>query len=200
MYQYLTGKLVEKLGAGIVLEVGGVGYFLSVPLSTYAALPEPGAQVRILTHFVVREDAHTLYGFLTEEERQMFRLLISVSGIGPKMGLTVLSGISLPDLRRAIIEGSLPVLTHISGIGRKTAERVIVELREKIVLEERRTPLAAKAKNAGEESVIEDSLRALIELGYRKQNATEAIEKALQQSQSEKLSVSDLIRTSLKYV
>src|SRR3989338_3733547 len=109
MYSFISGRLVEKTAASAVVEAGGIGYQLQIPVSTFAALPEVGAQVKILTHFVVREDAQVLYGFYTEEERRLFRLLISVSGVGPKTGLTVLSGISIPELRQAIIDGNLAV-------------------------------------------------------------------------------------------
>lgn len=199
MYQYLTGKLVEKSPTVIALDVGGVGYQIAIPLSTYSALPTLDQTVRVLTHFVVREDAHALYGFLTEEERQMFRLLLSISGIGPKMAITILSGTPLRELKQAIIDGALATLTAISGIGRKTAERIIVELREKIVLEERRAP-SMVTKPGIPEAMIEDSIQALIELGYRKQNAKEALQKALKVPEAAKFTVSDLIRASLKYI
>ena len=201
MYHYLTGKLAEKTSTGIVLDVGGVGYQIQIPASSYTALPDPGQSVRILTHFVVREDSHTLYGFVTEEERHLFRLLISISGIGPKMAITMLSGMSVPELKRAIIEGLLPVLTEIPGIGRKTAERVVVELREKLVLTERRSGGApATQKMQAAEQLVEDSLQALIALGYQKKAAKEAIQKVLKNSAVEKNTVEEIIRASLKYV
>ena len=201
MYHYLTGKLSEKTPAGIVLDVEGVGYQIQIPASSYSALPEPGQSVRILTHFIVREDSHTLYGFTTEEERHLFRLLISISGIVPKMAITMLSGVSVPELKRAIIAGDLPVLTGISGIGRKTAERVVVELREKLVLTERRSGgMPGAQKMPAAERLIEDSLRALLQLGYQKRTAKEAIQKALQNSAAENNTVEAIIRASLKYV
>lgn len=200
MYHYLTGRLVEKAPTAVVLDVEGVGYHIQIPLSSFKTLPEVGQSVRVLTHFVVREDSQTLYGFLTEEERHLFRLLISVSGIGPKMAITLLSGISIPQLKQAIIEGSLTVLTGVPGIGRKTAERLVVELREKIVLGDRRMEMPAALRISGQDQLIEDSLRALISLGYQKRVAKEAIQRALQTPKAEKLSVEDLIRTSLKYV
>lgn len=198
MYHYLSGRLVEKTAASVVLEAGGIGYGIQIPLSTFTSLPELGQTVKILTHFVVREDAHILFGFYTEEERQIFRLLLSVSGVGPKTALTVLSGIALSELKRAIIDGDLVVLTGVPGIGRKTAERLVVELREKIVLDDAKAPRGEKA--AAGTPVEEDSLRALMELGYRKQNAQEAIRKAVKQLEGSKFSVPDLIRASLKYV
>lgn len=199
MYHSLTGRLIEKSATGVVLDVSGVGYQVQIPVSTFSGLPELGQTVRLLTHFVVREDAHVLYGFLSEEERLLFRLLISVSGIGPKSAATVLSGVAIPDLKRAIAEGNVPVLTEIPGIGRKTAERIIVELREKLILEDKK-PAPTLARMRESEDTVEDSLRALVELGYRKQNAQEAIQKALKGLSGNKVSVQDLIRASLKHV
>jgi len=201
MYHYLIGRLIEKSPTSIVLEVGGVGYQVQIPLSTFGGLPEVGQSVRILTHFVVREDAHALYGFLTEDERRLFKLLISVSGIGPKIALTALSGLSMGELKKAIVEGSLHILSSVSGIGRKIAERIVVELREKLVLDkhESSSPVPSLATQR-QEMLFEDSLQALIALGYRKQNAKEAIQKVLKTTETDKLSVEELIRASLKHV
>ncbi len=201
MYEYLNGRLVEKTPLAAVIDISGVGYHVQIPVSTFAALPELGQLVRLWTHFVVREDAQIFYGFLTQEERHLFRLLISVSGIGPKSAATVLSGIALGDLKRAIVDGNLVLLTGIPGIGRKTAERIVVELREKIVVEQHAgadsSPLK---KNGGESQLAEDCLSALVELGYRKQNAQEAIKKALKNLDEGRYSVSDLVRASLKCI
>ena len=199
MYQYLTGKLIEKTPTSAVVEVGGVGYLLQVPVSTYSALPESGERVKIWTHLAVREDAHILFGFATEDEREMFRLLISVSGIGPKTAVGILSGAAMTEFKRAIIEGSLAFLTGIPGIGRKTAERLVIELREKLVVDKRAAASLTALKGADSE-VVEDSLRALIELGYRRQNAREAIEKVLQGAAKNELSVPELVRASLKHI
>lgn len=199
MYQYLNGTLVEKNATALVIDVNGVGYYVQIPVSTFAALPETGKTAKILTHFVVREDAHALYGFYTEEERQLFRLLISVSGIGPKTALTALSGVVIPEMKQAIVDGNLAVLTGISGIGKKTAERMVVELREKLVVEERKAPGAGAVKPSAS-PVVDDSVRALIELGYKKQDAQDATEKALKNFESGKVKLEDLIRASLKYV
>src|SRR3989338_5648934 len=117
MYDYLKGQVAEKTATAVILEVAGVGYHLQIPLSTSEALPALGQNAKLLVHFVVREDAHMLYGFKTPEERQLFRSLLSVNGIGPKMALTVLSGISMETLKRAIVRGELETLTGISGIG-----------------------------------------------------------------------------------
>ena len=199
MYQYLTGRLIEKSPTHVVIETGGIGYLIQIPVSTFSGLSEIGQSVRILTHFIVREDAHLLYGFLTEEERELFRLLISISGIGPKSAMTVLSGVPLAELKKAIIDGNLVLLTSIPGIGKKTAERIVIELREKLIVTDSRTSSSTGTMRAND-VLVEDSLRALVELGYRKQNAQEAIQKALRHLDGSKISVPDLIRASLKYV
>ncbi len=191
---------MEKNPTSMIIEVGGIGFHLQIPLSTYEMLPEVCQTVRILTHFMVREDSHTLYGFLTEEERRLFKLLISVSGIGPKTAITALSGISIMELKHAIVEGAVHVLTGISGIGRKTAERMVVELREKLVVDANPSFPALTGKNPERQTLIEDSLQALVALGYRRQSAKEAIQKVLKTPDAEQYSVEDLIRASLKHV
>src|SRR5581483_2099480 len=133
MIHFLQGKLVEALPTQLTLDVHGVGYEVLIPLSSYDKLPQPGGDLKILTHLVVREDAHVLYGFMTAAEREMFRLLINtVSGIGPKIALNVLSGMSVTALRGAVSNGDVKALSQISGVGRKTAERIVVELKDKI--------------------------------------------------------------------
>ncbi len=199
MYHHLQGKLLEKNPMNVILDVHGVGYDVHIPLSTYSALPPVGTEVRLLTHFIVREDAHLLHGFLTEEERELFRLLISVSGIGPKVATTALSGLPIEDLKEAIATGAIHVLTGISGIGKKTAERLVVELKEKMVLEKRSSKAAPSESLGGSSRVVEDSLQALVSLGYRKADAKAAVEKAMK-DKTGVVSVEDLIRASLKYV
>ena len=199
MYHYISGTLVGKSPTAVTIDAHGIGYQITIPLSTYQHLPESGARVKLLTHFVVREDLQQLYGFLTDEERDLFRLLISVSNIGPKMAMTILSGIDIPELKQAIVDGAVPVLSAISGIGRKTAERVIVELREKIILDEEHSRTSRRL--TVNEALIEDSLQALVSLGYKKQNAKAAIQKVLSiHGSREKMDVEELIRQSLKYV
>ena len=200
MYSYLAGVLAEKSPTTVTVDINGIGFQLMVPLSTSQRLPGIGEKVKLLIHHVVREDAELLFGFATEEERALFKLLLGVSGIGPKLAITVLSGLGIGELKRAIVDGSVPSLTAISGIGRKTAERIIVELREKIVVEAR----AEGGKTAGilakKEALIEDSLRALISLGYTKQNAKAAIQKVLDARGHDRLNAEALIRESLKQI
>ena len=133
MITFLNGKLVESLPTQVVVDVGGIGYEALIPLSSYDKLPPPGQPVKLLTQLIVREDAHTLYGFMSAAERDLFRLLInSVSGIGPKTALNILSGMNVPAFRGAVANGDVKALSQISGVGKKTAERIVVELRDKI--------------------------------------------------------------------
>lgn len=200
MFSYLQGTLALKHPTQVVVDVGGIGYEVFIPLSTYSALPDQGQAVCILTHVHIREDAHLIYGFVTEEERSLFKLLLTVSGIGPKMALTVLSGLELTHLKGAIIHEDLAALTSISGIGRKTAERIIIELREKVLLDEKSAQRKTSEKFSEGDALIQDTVLVLLSLGYKKQNAQEAIKKVLGSSGSKKLSVEELVRASLKVI
>ncbi len=199
MYSYLSGVLSEKHPTLVTIDVNGIGFQLLVPLSTSQKLPALGEKVKLLTHHVVREDAELLFGFGTEEERSLFKLLLGVSGIGPKLAITVLSGLGIHELKHAIVTGSVPALTAISGVGRKTAERIIIELREKVVVEGRGDgdKIDSLPKD---EALVQDSLRALVSLGYTKQNAKSAIEKVLKSKSSNKWTAESLIRESLKQI
>src|SRR3984885_12670761 len=133
MITFLHGKLIEALPTQVVVDVNGVGYEVLIPLSSFDKLPPPGGEVKLLTQLVVREDAHILYGFMSLAERDLFRLLINtVSGIGPKIALNILSGISVTAFRGAVANGDVKMLSQISGVGKKTAERIIIELKDKI--------------------------------------------------------------------
>src|SRR5438874_4599983 len=133
MISFLHGKLIESLPTQVTVDVNGVGYEALIPLSSFDKLPSPGSEVKLLTHLAIREDAHVLYGFMTTQEREMFRLLINtVSGIGPKIALNVLSGMNVTALRGAVANSDVKALSQISGVGKKTAERIIIELRDKI--------------------------------------------------------------------
>ncbi|MFH1801095.1 MAG: Holliday junction branch migration protein RuvA [Candidatus Omnitrophota bacterium] len=200
MYHYLNGKITEKTPTAAILDVNGIGYEVRVSLSTFSDLPGLGETVKLFTHFVVREDAQLLYGFATEEEREAFRLLISISGIGPKLAITLLSGVTLPELKRAIQEKNIPVLTAISGIGQKTAERVIIELKDKIGRPEVSAGKEIVHDAGISDQMVEDSVSALVSLGYTKQKAKEAIQKTLKAMLGKKPSVEEIIRAALKHV
>lgn len=202
MYNYISGKLIEKSPAGVIVDVGGVGYELHVSVPTFGSLPPLGAQVKLLTRFVVREDAQLLYGFGTQEEKRLFELLISISGIGPKIALTALSGVESAVLKRAIVRGEVEVLKSVPGIGRKTAERMIIELREKLAAEwvESSAALSGAQTGSFNTGTAEDAVEALVALGYKRPGAKQAVEKAVKASGQENLSVEALVRSSLQHV
>jgi holliday junction DNA helicase RuvA len=202
MIAHLSGTLLSKQATSVILDVGGVGYEITIPLSTFYDLEDTGSnvQLRIYTH--VREDTLQLYGFKTARERELFLKIISVSGIGPKLGITLLSGMSADEMIASIRTNNLARLTLIPGVGRKTAERLIVELREKVAalssaqLEEE---LGAKAEvNAEptEDSVRADALSALLNLGYQRSSAEKAIDGAL--SEGGDLTVESVLRRGLR--
>ena len=177
MIAFLHGTLVEKTPVGILLDVNGVGYEIAIPLSTYDALPATGGALRILTHLHVREDLWQLFGFATAAEKSAFRLLLEVNGVGPKVALSTLSGITIPELNKAIVDGNVKRLSGITGIGKKTAERIIIELKDKI------HPLTAFTAPAGTAQktspAIGDTLLALTSLGYPQEAARKMLQTAL---------------------
>ncbi|HEY3217015.1 MAG TPA: Holliday junction branch migration protein RuvA [Candidatus Eisenbacteria bacterium] len=178
MIASLRGVLAEKAPGGCVIEAGGVGYLLSVSSHTARSLPSTGDPVFLHTHQVVREDAVMLFGFSDLEERRLFELLITVSGVGPKLALAVLSGLPPQALAKAIRDENLAVLVGIPGIGRKTAERLIVELRDKLdVLATASTPAAAGVGLMPRSERFEDAVAALVRLGYSQPQAVDAVRK-----------------------
>jgi holliday junction DNA helicase RuvA len=181
MIGHLRGTILEKTPNEIVLEVGGVGYEVLIPISTFTALPDEGGQASLRIHTHVREDMLSLFGFATAAEKTLFERLISVSGIGPKLALTVLSGLATNDLVAAIRNGDVPQLVRIPGVGRKTAERIVLELKDKIV----GVDLAPGAPAAEEsapalDSMERDVLSALQNLGCSRPAAEEAVRKVKQ--------------------
>lgn len=176
MIAHLTGTLREKQLQRLVIDVGGVGYDVHVPLSTFYDVGEPGAPLSLRIHTLVREDAIQLFGFATALELQLFERLIGVSGIGPKVALAVLSGIEPAELVRAVRGSNLGRLTSIPGVGRKTAERIVVELRDRLNKLLGDTPVSADAP-AGDD-VRDDLLSALANLGYQRAAAEKAVERA----------------------
>jgi Holliday junction DNA helicase RuvA len=170
----LSGTVLDLRTDRLVLDVGGVGYDLAIPLGTFSALPPVGEKAVLHVHTHVREDALLLFGFATPQEKYVFERLISVSGIGPKVALTVLSGLPLPDLVRAIATQNARVLATIPGVGKKLAERLGLELKEKLAGFGAGTP-----SSAGKASAVEDAIGALENLGYKLAQAEQAVEKAV---------------------
>ena len=185
MIAHLSGTLLSKQATSLIVDVGGVGYEVTIPLSTFYDLEDAGSPVQLRVYTHVREDTLQLFGFKTARERELFLKIISVSGIGPKLGITLLSGMTADELIASIRTNDLARLTLIPGIGRKTAERLVIELREKVAaltsaqLEEE---LSKKADSLGEptqDSVRSDALSALLNLGYQRGSAEKAIDSAI---------------------
>lgn len=198
MINFLHGKLVEALPTQVTVEVHGIGYEVLIPLSSFDKLPQPGAEVKILTHLVVREDAHVLYGFMTAAEREMFRLLVNtVSGIGPKIALNVLSGMNVTALRGAVSNGDVKALSQISGVGKKTAERIVVELKDKIGAAGAWEAMSAQRGLSEGDQKINDAVLALMALGFKQIEAHDSVRAALS-NLGDKATVEDLVRASLK--
>lgn len=195
MIARLTGKLTYKSPEYLVIDVSGVGYQVFAPLSTFYELPERGDTVSLHVHTVVREDAFELYGFLTVDERELFKLLLTVSKIGPKLSRNILSGISVNELKQALISSNILKLRGVPGVGQKTAERLILELKDKI-------PAVfniPEAKEMPVEEKVGDALSALINLGYKRSQAEQAIKKAIGEMGGES-SLEEIIKVSLKYL
>ncbi len=174
----LKGELVHKQAPQLLLDVNGVGYELEAPLSTFFTLPETGKSVTLFTHLAIREDAHVLYAFATESERVLFRSLLKVSGIGARMALAILSGMSAEEFSRCVEHEDLAALVRLPGIGRKTAERLIVEMRDRLAKLSDSIPLGSplhRDQSAATASVTSDAVAALVALGYKQQEAARMV-------------------------
>ena len=195
MISYLKGKLVNKLPTEIIIEVNNVGYKVGVSLATFERLSNVGKDIKIFTHTYVREDALKLYGFATKEERQIFLLLIDVKGIGPKLALTILSGVSPNRLKAAIVNEDIGLLTTIAGVGKKTAQRLIVEIKE---------PLSAILPEEGilgkEDYVLRnEAVNALVTLGYKRNQSMKAVDSVLP-GLAKDITLEELIKKSLEKI
>jgi Holliday junction DNA helicase RuvA len=196
MITFLDGIIEDKQPTHLVLNVGGVGYEVIISLNSYDRLPAAGAKARVLIHDHIREDAHVLFGFMTEEERRVFTLLLSVSGIGPKTALSVLSGMSVREVKVAIKDADVKRLSSISGIGKKTAERMVVELRDKFTAGE--ILAASSGQSLAESDVrLRDAVLALVSLGYKRAEAQDLILKASAQPAMDGADVETLVRKAL---
>jgi len=192
----LKGTLLQKQPPGLLVDVGGVGYELEAPLSTFYELPAVGEPVTLYTHLVVRDDAHLLFGFARESERRLFRLLLRVSGVGARMALAILSGMSADDFARCIENDDVTALTRLPGIGRKTAERLIVEMRDRLDESGLREALPGTAGEsaAGGGDPVADAASALVALGYRPAEAARMIRDV----ETRGLDTEDIIRRALQ--
>jgi len=190
----VRGRLLRKQPQEAVVDVGGVGYRVTIPLSTFYRIGEPGAEVTLLTHTHVREDALALFGFLTATEQALFERLIAVSGVGPKLAVSILSGIEAPDLVAALRSGDVLRLTRIPGVGKKTAERLVLELKDKMQALAAATP--EEAPGAPVSSPKEDLVSALVHLGYSRPEAERGVDRALKDGGDGRFE--DLLRRTLR--
>ncbi len=198
MIAFVHGKLMDALPTQVTVDVQGMGYEILIPLSSFDKLPAVGQEVKLLTHLVVREDAQVLYGFITAAERDLFRLLINtVSGIGPKIALNALSGMSVTAFRGAVAAGDVKSLSQISGVGRKTAERIVVELRDKVGAASAWEAASAERGLSPADQRINDAVLALLALGYKPTEAHETVRAVAAVLGPEAL-VEDLVRACLK--
>jgi Holliday junction DNA helicase RuvA len=195
----LEGKIVSKSPVEVVVDVGGIHYLVNIPVTVYEKLGEVGANVKLYTYLIVREEEIYLYGFSSVEERDFFKLLISVSGIGPKMAQAIMSGMSVDELKNSIIRGDVSSLVSIPGVGKKTAERVIVELRDKIAkIEFAGKPLEFISSDQVE--VRNEALLALISLGFSRQSAEKAIRAVLKENEKIEFTVEELVKQALRHI
>jgi Holliday junction DNA helicase RuvA len=198
MITFLHGKLTEALPTQVTVDVNGVGYEVLIPLSSFDKLPQPGHDVKLLTQLIVREDAHTLYGFTSTAERELFRLLINnVSGIGPKTALNILSGMNAVTFRGAVANGDVKALSQISGVGKKTAERIVVELRDKIGAAGAWEASSAQRALSPADQKINDAMLALLALGFKQVDAHNTVRQA-QSALGAQATVEDLVRAALR--
>ncbi|MBV9009829.1 MAG: Holliday junction branch migration protein RuvA [Verrucomicrobia bacterium] len=198
MITFLHGRLIHSLPTQATIDVNGVGYEVFIPLSSYDKLPGPGQPVEILTHLHVREDAQVLYGFMTAAERDLFRLLVNhVSGIGPKLALAVLSGMSVNNFKAAVVNSDVVSLSKISGVGKKTAERMVLELKDRVGVAAAWEAASAAHAPTAEEEQANEAVLALIALGYKQVDAHKTV-RDLQQREGEGKTAEELVKLALK--
>ena len=196
MIGLLRGKILDKQPPRLLLDVQGVGYEIDAPMTTFYDLPDVGAEVTLFTHLAVREDAHTLYGFLTLADRGLFRSLLKVNGVGARLALTILSGMESQTFIACVQGGDASALVKLPGIGKKTAERLIIELRDRLEASTTPTAVTAGSPRAAVSNPVEDAVSALVGLGYKPQEASQMVRVI----DSTNMSSEDIIRSALQTV
>jgi Holliday junction DNA helicase RuvA len=198
MIGQLRGIILTKQPPQLLLDVNGVGYEIDAPMSTFYQLPEIGQEIILLTHFVVREDAHHLYGFFSAEERLLFRTLLKVNGVGPRLALTILSSINPDEFVQCVVNNDTASLVRLPGVGKKTAERLIIEMRDKLASWQHQSPvelnLLPTPERGARNQIVQDAVSALISLGYKPQEASRAVSKV----DDGTLSSEEIIRKALR--
>jgi len=197
MINFIKGQLIEKFPTYIVLEAHGIGYLIHISLNTFSALPERNSMdLKVLTYLNIKEDSHTLYGFMDEGERTLFTHLISVSGIGPGTGRMILSSMNPQEINQAIVQGDIQRLQKIKGIGAKSAQRIILEIQDKL----KKEGISPVNFSPNHNTISDEALQALIILGFQKVQAQKALEKVLEENQQNSLALDTLIKLALKYL
>jgi Holliday junction DNA helicase RuvA len=191
---FLRGTLIAKRAPSLLVDVGGVGYEVDAPMSTFFKLPDAGAEVTLFTHLVVREDAHMLFGFSSEDERALFRSLIKVSGIGARLALGILSGLSADEFHRCVLSEDTARLVRLPGIGKKTAERLIIEMRDRLPQPVAGSDAVSATIRQQPQGAVDEAISALVALGFRPAEAAALV----RTTQSEGKSSEDLIRSALQ--
>jgi len=197
MIGHIHGRLVQKQPPLLLIDVGGVGYEIEAPMTTIYRLPELGGDIHLYTHLVVREDAHLLFGFATTEERRLFRTLIKVNGVGARMALTILSGIEADEFAQCIQDGDAARLVRLPGIGRKTADRLIVEMRDRLSDWEPAAGSGTAAAGTQEDPAAE-AVSALIALGYKPQEASRFVHAVAEAGMSSEAIIREALKTSVR--
>ena len=195
MITHLSGTVVEANPSQIIIDVQGVGYEVLIPTSSFSNFPSPGQTAKIFTQLVIREDAHILYGFSTVEERELFRMVNTVTKIGPKIALNLLGGLSPSEFAIVVAEGNIKRLSQISGLGKKTAERIIVELKDKVGIPSR-SPFK-KASQSAADQTAQDAVSTLVALGYKQPDAIRRVEAAAQTMLDKGTDLEKLVKASL---
>lgn len=194
MIGQLRGVILEKQPPLLLLDVNGVGYEIDAPMNTFYRLPDVGQSVILHTHLIIRDDAHHLYGFADKEERALFRTLLKVNGVGPRMALTILSSMDVQAFVRCIAHNDVASLVNLPGVGKKTAERLIIEMRDKISHWQDNAPVPVSTASGSRHLIVQDAISALIALGYKPQEASRVVSKV----DDGMLSSEDIIRRALQ--
>lgn len=198
MYDYFTGILINASPSSLILETGGIGYKIAIPMSTFSKLAQPGQKLKIFISFVIREQSQTLYGFITADERDLFETFLSVAGVGPKTALALVGCLPLAQLQTAIQQQDILTLSKVPGVGKKTAERLIVELKDKLLKVHPCAGLESLAIPEGRQKIA-DAMSALTNLGYNQTSAKQALKKTLDENPHE-LDLATLITAALKHI
>lgn len=201
MFAYVKGTLVDASPLSVTIETHGIGYQIFIPVSVYSKLPQLGSELLLYTSTVIRENFHALYGFQSKSDKELYELLLTVSGIGPKLGLALTGHLGINELQQAIVGGDIHTLSRVPGVGKRTAERLIVELKDKLITFSPRDPSSYEdgEKPSGQSRVLRDAVSALINLGYTQAVAQKAVKKSIENSPNE-TALATLITSALSNV